>query len=365
MRRGVFSIMCGPERAGRVPASIVYRLVREICSDAHGKYDISYHMRIGAQIAINLHLMFDEDAAFTPQEVDAVYMLLFHPSKSIDVREELGLRQDTLKARVAIGAAKIASYPVYISLVRLGFDPSFDESAALRVACGSKWQGLVPLIISDRDVNPAAKNNEAFINLATRGNLRGVQLLLDDKRVDPAARGEMALKTASQNGHAEVVLCLLKDSRIGAKKELLLDALFNALKCGHFHVARLLLLDPRVDPTFNDNHVLEKLCVDGCAEAVRFLLLEDQRVTPTSDAFCCALNKNHLDVMQIFMSDARFNPSKRCIGLACLNDNLDAARMLLADPRVNTEDPFLTRRGMVPELRDLIVAHRARKRIKK
>ena len=66
---------------------------------------------------------------------------------------------------------------------------------------------------------------ESAILLALRyRNVEAVRLLLNDPRVDPSADDNYAIRCASENGHVEVVKLLLNDPRVDFIKTLKLES---------------------------------------------------------------------------------------------------------------------------------------------
>jgi len=62
-------------------------------------------------------------------------------------------------------------------------------------------------------VDPTGMNNEALLSASANGHTEVVRLLLADPRVDPTV-GYSSLKVAQHHGHLEIVELLKADSRI-------------------------------------------------------------------------------------------------------------------------------------------------------
>ena len=120
---------------------------------------------------------------------------------------------------------------------------------------------------------PHANDNKAIRIASEHGNADLVRLLLADPRVDPTAHNNEAIRAASHNGYTYVVKLLLDDGRAD-------PAAFNngairdASHNGYIDVVRLLLTDPRVDPTAADNDAIR-----GARTEIVTLLLKDPRVS--------------------------------------------------------------------------------------
>jgi hypothetical protein len=135
-------------------------------------------------------------------------------------------------------------------------------------------------------VDPSAQNNlairracrDALAEASENGHVEVVRLLLTDPRVDPSAQNNYAICGASENGYLKVVRLLVTDPRVDPST---LDnyAIRFASQNGHAGVVRLLLTDPRVDPSARDNEAMRWASKNGHVEVVR-LLLTDPRVDP-------------------------------------------------------------------------------------
>jgi ankyrin repeat protein len=148
-------------------------------------------------------------------------------------------------------------------------------------------------------------NNE-FIKAAKTGDVEKVRLLLTDPRVDPSANNNVAIQQASHNGHLEVVRLLLTDPRTDPAADDN-DAIQWASRNGHLEVVRLLLTDPRTDPAANNNFAIQWASINGHLEVVR-LLLTDPRPDPAADnndAIRWASEYGHLEVVRLLLTDPR------------------------------------------------------------
>lgn len=123
--------------------------------------------------------------------------------------------------------------------------------------------------------DPEFANNRLQI-ASEHGDTKIVELLLKNPRVDPSANDNLAIHVASQNGHSEVVELLLQDPRVDpAARDNF--AIRVASQYGHYEVVKLLLQDPRVDPTANDNNAVD-MAIRNCYRETAKLLLTDPRV---------------------------------------------------------------------------------------
>ena len=79
------------------------------------------------------------------------------------------------------------------------------------------------------------------------GCFNTVKLLLDDPRVDPSVQNNYLFQLASKTGQIEIVKLLLKNPRVDPSANKNMSIKI-ASKKGHFDIVKLLLEDPRVDP---------------------------------------------------------------------------------------------------------------------
>jgi len=132
-------------------------------------------------------------------------------------------------------------------------------------------------IIARDDFDPSALN--CAIRLASEhGHVDVVRLLLKDPRVDPSALDNYAIRLAGANGHVDVVRLLLKDPRVDPSAKHNY-AIYWASERGYVDVVQLLLKDLRVDPSADHNFAIRWASSSGHIEVVK-LLSEDPRVDP-------------------------------------------------------------------------------------
>jgi len=156
---------------------------------------------------------------------------------------------------------------------------------------------------------------------------------------DPAC-----IERAATEGDAECVALLLEDASIPSKS---LDAAFRiAIYYGNNEVARILLADPRVDPTSKNqslnNYAIWCACIRGNVEAVRMLL---GRVDPTTDDNVClrgVANAPEIlespEIVRLLLADGRADPTSKnnfAIRTASERGHKGIVRLLLADGRAD------------------------------
>ena len=130
-------------------------------------------------------------------------------------------------------------------------------------------------VLLELGYDPSA--NRHTIQLASeRGLTDTVRLLLQDPRVDPSSSRNYAIQRASMNGHADIVELLLQDKRVDPSA-VSNYAIRESSKNGHIDVVKLLLQDKRVDTSDDDNYAIEFASKNRHTDVVE-LLLQDPRV---------------------------------------------------------------------------------------
>jgi ankyrin repeat protein len=114
-----------------------------------------------------------------------------------------------------------------------------------------------------------------------RVNKDVMKMLIKDPRIDPSASNNWAIRMASGNGHTEIVKLLLNDNRVDPSADKSY-AIQMASAYGHTEIVKLLLNDNRVDPSADKNYAIRMASAYGHTEIVK-LLLNDNRVDPSAD----------------------------------------------------------------------------------
>jgi Ankyrin repeats (3 copies) len=135
-----------------------------------------------------------------------------------------------------------------------------------------------------------------------------VRMLLADPRVDPSACN--AIAWASENGNAATVKLLLANPRVdpSASNQ---EAIRWASGRGHTEIIRMLLADPRIDPSVDNQYALRRASIRGQIDIAR-MLLADSRVDPSArnqDAIYWASKNGHTEIVRILLADPRVDPS--------------------------------------------------------
>lgn len=178
-------------------------------------------------------------------------------------------------------------------LAILSIDPSIDNNDYLRSAVDKGLYNIARLLLNDnRVLSKAGKLRKFFSEEADRkderelpiaksakeGDTPVVRALLETN--DPSVYDDLPLRLAADKGHTDVVKLLLSDPRVDPTSRQS-KALWIAASNGHVEVVSLLLDDGRADPSAADNRAIRLASQHGHIEVVR-LLLDDNRVDPSA-----------------------------------------------------------------------------------
>ena len=192
---------------------------------------------------------------------------------------------------------------------------------------------LLKYLISNHYIDPSFCNDLAIARASKYGHVGIVEYLLNFNRVnpsnnntanttvDPSADDNYAIQKyainysigkASEHGHIDICKMLLADPRVdpSAGKNY---AMGKASEKGHVNIVKLLLADPRVDPSASGNYAIRFASEDGHVDIVK-LLLADPRVDPSADdyfAFKTASQNGHVDIVKLLLEDSGVDPSAR------------------------------------------------------
>ena len=159
---------------------------------------------------------------------------------------------------------------------------------------------------------PGSIYNSPLVVASERGHMSVVDILLKDPRVDPGIQYSAIIKIAARQGNYLLVKALLKDHRVNPNSYgKFKPALIGALEHRHMHVVDILLKDPRVDPSIQNNDAIQIAAEKRNIPAIR-ILLKDSRVNPTvnnNHAIRHALKNSHFDVARILLEDKRVSDS--------------------------------------------------------
>lgn len=270
--------------------------------------------------------------------------IAFHMAAELgDTREINRLLADDRDATASCVSAALvtASSRGHDSTVdRLLADPRSQpasEDGYSSALCAAAYAGRVHIVQRflgwRRRVNPAARSNQVLMDAASAGKLEVVQLLLADGRADPSAVADVPDEgyTFTRFGerprrNRRWITCANAPLRV-------------ALLRKHRAVVELLLRDPRVDPSADDNFLLVWAC-ENCDWNLLHCLLDDPRVDPSarsSKALQNAARSGRLPLVDRLLSDPRVCisvPANGALVVAAENGHDAVVERLLADPRI-------------------------------
>lgn len=241
------------------------------------------------------------------------------------VRPEPAALKDSLNAAVTFG--HLNTVRVFTQRMRTRVD--FDE--ALATAACSGHSDIMMLLVAHASKSTLRKalvyGSEAVVrrllalDTASIGKAASkafaiccakfagrARLLLADPRVDPSANQNAALVNAVLNDNADAVGMLLADARVDPRCVSGPTLLVRAASADHSAVLRLLLDDARLDPSERHSSALTQAAVQGKARATRMLLL-DGRATPHEADFTVAALHGYTEVVRLFLEDGRVDPA--------------------------------------------------------
>jgi hypothetical protein len=171
-------------------------------------------------------------------------------------------------------------------------NPEADSSVVMKWAEQQGFGPIVSEVLRDQINHHVSRPLVFLVNtVCKKGQIPLLKLLLTDPRIDPSVESNAAIRTASQYGQAEVVKLLLADPRVDPSADNSSALRMACLAEGQVEVVKLLLADKRVDPSARDNLAFQSACY-VCDLNVMKLLLADPRVDPSACFFTiCQLGR--------------------------------------------------------------------------
>eukprot|EP01119_Soliformovum_irregulare_P020977 TRINITY_DN6871_c0_g1_i1.p1 TRINITY_DN6871_c0_g1~~TRINITY_DN6871_c0_g1_i1.p1 ORF type:complete len:243 (+),score=47.17 TRINITY_DN6871_c0_g1_i1:55-783(+) len=191
--------------------------------------------------------------------------------------------------------------------------------------------------ISLQVLDPSVNDNEAIRWACKEGNADCVQSLLNDPRVSLSTRDNKPLRSACKHGWEKIVHLLL--DRQDSIATIANNKVFDLKDIEHPNIIRMLVKDPRFDPSINQDFLIGLAAKKGDVELIT-LLLQDPRVDPSNRANLAlrlACSQGHLEIVKLLLADPRVDPTSAAnsaLFCASVNGHLDIELELMRDPRL-------------------------------
>ena len=186
--------------------------------------------------------------------------------------------------------------------------------------------------------DPSNNENLAFRYACSTNNPKSAKILLSDKRVNPSASDCQALMNASRNGMTEIVKMILLDPRVDPSFDIMSMAIERAIRYGHTEIVQILLADKTIYP---QSYFITLAIENGYIDIVKMLLPACSVFSPCNDALYRAALCNQLEIFKILLCDERIDLSTHdnyAVKWAYYNDHYEIFEKLLNDTRVRSAD---------------------------
>ena len=301
---------------------------------------------------------------------EVLRMLLANNRTNPAARDSLALQKAALCAHVEV---------VHMLLQDRRADPNGNGGAAIVTSLGHWKSGagadhelscrrleVLHALLADGRANPCAQDNAALVHAAAARHGGFLDALLQDGRVIAWKRNfGAALYAACEarnftNMHRLLNIHTYADNTkfdIPTASSLRYAAFF-----GQLDVVEVLLASSHCDPGKDDTAVLRDAVEGGYVGSVR-LLLADPRVDPSTKhinaAICDAASHNSLDILSLLLAHPHADPSfndSAPLRLAAENGHFLVVKLLLEDGRVEPAagDSVALRRAVQCEASDIV-----------
>jgi len=197
--------------------------------------------------------------------------------------------------------------------------PSFlHNTNPLIMASAHGHLAVVDRLLQDERVDPSALNNKAIKDATRCNHLPVIKRLMQDARCTSHPVINNIFIAASRNGHLSIIEWLIQESPRWYHNRDSVDERTNlycairyASEIGNLAIIDLLLQTTSVDPSGENNYVIQAASTNGHLAVVN-RLLQDSRVDPSACnnyAIIRASQYGHLAVVDRLLQDSRVNPS--------------------------------------------------------
>jgi ankyrin repeat protein len=162
---------------------------------------------------------------------------------------------------------------------------------------------LVRDALQDPKVDHDDKRNNPLRIVCEYGQLDVVKLLLNEYGINISAHDNTALFAACRKGHARIVKYILSHPDFNPHD--VSKAFLSPSVWTHADVIRLLLLDPRFDPSYQNNQAIINAAENGQIKIVE-RLMSDPRVNPAdqnNETIKLANLNGHAEILHILRKD--------------------------------------------------------------
>jgi ankyrin repeat protein len=199
---------------------------------------------------------------------------------------------------------------------------------------------LINNIIKETSDEATKILNSIFIELIEANiHIDAVKLLLSDPRVDPTYQNNRAICFSCEKGYVELVKLLLQDIRVDPRNTSIQSASTN----NHVEIVELLLKHEKIDPRSGNNFAFNNACRFGYCKIVE-LFLKDSRTDPSgycNYAIRIACEYGFVDVVELLLKDSRVDPTDMhnyALRHASKIGCSEIVKLLLEHPSVNASD---------------------------
>ena len=196
-------------------------------------------------------------------------------------------------------------------------------------------------LLQNPTVDPTINDNQVFIEACTRRKIDLVRVLLQDPRIDISSQNNLAIQMASVGSSTELFTLLLEHLKIN-------EDFINAAKDGDLDKINILLTKSNIRPSIKNNLPLLLSFRNGHFEVFK-RILQDPRImfsAPKNLLLTEVVKSGHVDMLNSLLKCKGINPgSNECDFLEAVSSgNLRIINRLLEDPRV---DPSVKRNHAV------------------
>ena len=260
------------------------------------------------------------------------------------------------KLRVSSEDERLAILEILLADARV--DPSIDDGSALIYALDVKYFKIFNRLLADKRINPNLLGSELLDSAINSGNVEIVKTLIIEYNMDPSDPD--IIITAMKSKNLDIFITLLEDRRVNLIN--INNEIVENLHRTSVEIAKVILSNPNIDPSFGDNIALIGAVKNNNVEIIK-LLLTDERIDPSYPnnelIILAAMNPQNGTIFDMLMKDNRVDPSAR--------NNLALTKAIVThgyNPNVLklVEDPRVMNK--LKELKDINWSHITRVRNK-